>query len=265
MSEAVGARAAIAARWRSGGSASQPLVQLAALVAIGLVWQLGAEAAGTSILPGPAQTFPVFRDLVGSLKFLGPLGGSLQRTVIGFVVAFVIGVAYGIAAGRSRAFGRITSLVFQVLLFANTLVLILWGLAILGNTNTWSVVVVIAIAVFPNIAVYMRDVIRVMDADVLEMSDAYRTGVVQRVVDVYLPYLAPSMLAAARIGFSLSWKVDMLSEVFGFPSGVGYQIRQSYTGYNLPLVISWLLVFVVTLLLVEQLIRIVERRAIRWQ
>jgi NitT/TauT family transport system permease protein len=244
---------------------SHPLLQLSALVAIIVAWQLASDAAGQGILPGPATTLPVFLKLVSSGRFVDPLIGSFGRTLAGFVLSFAAGVAWGLAAGRSPRFDHITSLLFQVALFANTLVVILWGLAILGNTNPAAVVLITGIAVFPNIAVYMRDVVKTTDIEVLEMADAYRAGRLSRILDVYLPFIAPPMLACARIGFSLSWKIVLLSEVFGFPSGIGWAIRQAYTGYNLALVISWLVVFIITLLIVEQIIRLIELRTIRWQ
>jgi NitT/TauT family transport system permease protein len=82
---------------------------------------------------------------------------------------------------------------------------------------------------------------------------------------LYLPYLIPPMLAAARIGFSLSWKVILLSEVFGFPGGLGFQIRINYTVYDLTKLLAWLGIFVIALLVIEQLIRATERAVVRWR
>lgn len=241
------------------------LVQVTALAAIVGAWQLASLAAGVHILPGPLETVPVFVNLVRSGRFVVPLAGSLSRALTGFTLAFLLGVTYGIIAGRSRRFEHVSALVFQVALFFNTLVLILWGLAIMGNANYWAVVAVTALAVFPNVGVYTRGVIKTIDRDMLEMAEAYHASPRSRILDVYLPFLAPAILASARIAFSMSWKVVMLAEVFGFPSGIGWQIAQAYQGYNLAGLISWLVVFVITLLLAEQLLRVVERRAIRWR
>jgi NitT/TauT family transport system permease protein len=97
------------------------------------------------------------------------------------------------------------------------------------------------------------------------MADSFQVDTRQRIRDMYLPYLVPAMLAAARIGFSMSWKVIMLSEVFGFPGGLGFQIRINYTVYNLVQLLAWLAVFVIALLLIEQLLRETERTVVRWQ
>lgn len=75
----------------------------------------------------------------------------------------------------------------------------------------------------------------------------------------------PAGLAAGRIGFALAWKVAFLTEVFGFPGGLGWQVRNSYTIYDMTSLMAWLMLFVGSLLLVEQVIRQLERRFVTWQ
>jgi NitT/TauT family transport system permease protein len=72
------------------------------------------------------------------------------------------------------------------------------------------------------------------------------------------------MLAAGRIGFTLAWKVAFLSEIFGFPNGLGWQVRSSYQIYNVSALLGWLMLFILTLLAAEQLTRLVERRIVKW-
>lgn len=250
---------------RLGSRTATSLTHLAALVTVFGAWQLASIGAGGAVLPGPLDAAPVFARLLLSGDFIGPLWGSLARAGSAFVFAFLLGAAYGLAAGRSPSFEHVTRYVFQFALFANTLVLILWGLAILGHTNAIAVVVIGALAVFPTVGVYMRETIKAADADLVDMARAYRVGRRQRAIQIYLPFLAPAMLSIARIAFSQSWKVVMLAEVFGFPGGIGWEIRQAYTAYNLSAVIAWLAFFIIALLVVEQLIRFIDRRVITWR
>lgn len=241
-----------------------PLIQVAAFLTLLAVWQVLHLIVAKGVLPGPADSFPRFLDLVGSGKFIEPLWATLVRTLLGFAGGFLIGVTYGIAAGRSRLFRHATWLVFLVFLFFNSLVLIFWGLAIFGNTSNLAAAVITSIAVAPTIGVYMRDVALSMDDELLEMASAYRASRRRRAIDVYLPFLTPASLACARIGFSLAWKITLLAEVFGLPNGIGWQIEQSYSGYQIATVMAWLAVFIIMLLIVEQSIRVIERRVVRW-
>lgn len=239
-------------------------VQLLSIAALIGLWALVARFVSPGVLPTPSEILNHLTRLVATGDFVGPLIESLFRTTIGFVVGFIGGVAYGIAVAKSRWLRRSTSVLFNFLLFAPTLVIIFLSLVMMGP-GTLTVALIVGAVVGPNVAVYMRDVMGDIDLDLLAMADSFKVGTWRRVQDIYLPYLIPPMLAAARVGFSMSWKVVMLSEVFGFPGGLGFQIRISYTAYNLPLLLAWLTIFVIALLMVEQLIRSTERAVVRWQ
>lgn len=240
------------------------LVQLLSIVGLIGAYTLASTFVSPGVLPSPGEILAHLTRLVGTGDFLGPLAESLTRTAIGFVVGFVAGVAYGIAVAKTRWLRRSTSLLFNIVLFAPTLVIIFLALVMLGPNFT-TIALIVGVVVAPNVAVYMRDVMRDIDPDLLSMADSFKVSTRRRVQDIYLPYLVPPMLAAARVGFSMSWKVVMLSEVFGFPGGLGFEIRISYTAYNLALLLAWLSIFVVALLLIEQLIRSTERAIVKWQ
>ncbi|HYH92780.1 MAG TPA: ABC transporter permease subunit [Candidatus Saccharimonadales bacterium] len=240
------------------------LAQLASIVAVILVWGAMSAVIGSSILPGPVDVAPRFAELITTGAFLEPLLESLVRTGVGFVVGFVSGIALGIVIAKVRWFEVAFTPLLDVALFAPTLVVIFLGIAIIG-TQLLAVAIITGIAVAPNVAIYMRDVMRDFDPEMTAMADSYRAGRWQRVRDVYLPYLVPPMLAAARIGFSMAWKVVLLSEVFGFSGGLGFQIRINYGIYDLVSLLAWLCIFVIALLLIEQLIRSTEKTVVRWQ
>ncbi len=243
-------------------------IQVASMVGLLAIWELFSflvgEFAGTSIMPGPIDVAPRFFRLVASGEFIGPLLETLGRTGLGFLVAFVLGMAIGIASAKVIVVKAATGLTMNILLFAPTLVVIYLGTAMVGVGNI-TVAAVAGLLVAPNVSIYMRDVLSDFDPDLTAMADSYRVPTRQRVVDVYLPYLVPSMLAASRVAFSQAWKIVMLMEVFGQPGGLGYEIRSSYYIYDLQRMLSFLIVFVVALLVVEQGIRIAEHRLVKWQ
>lgn len=238
--------------------------QAASVLVLIAAWFVVAELVGTRILPGPLQVGPPLWDLVQSGDFVGPLTRSLIRVVLGFSLAFSIGLAYGIVAGASERIAYASSALMNVFLFAPTLVVIFLGIIMLGATDLTAVLVT-GFLVSPGIGVYIRSVVQALDRDVLQMADSYKIATIDRIKGIYLPYLIPPMLAATRTGISHAWKIVLLTEVFGLSGGVGFEIRQTYFIYNLPLLMSWLAVFIIVLLSLEQLLRAGERAVVRWQ
>lgn len=228
------------------------------------LWLATALAVGLNVLPGPFQVAESLWELLSSGRFLEPLGRSLGRVTLGFMLGFAVAVAYGIAAARSRRFDRATTLSSLVLLFSPTLVVIFAGILILG-TNNLAAVIIAGLLVFPELGVYIRDVMRDVDQDMISMADSFKVKRLDIVTGIYLPYLIPPMLAATRMGFAHAWKIVFLAEAFGLSGGLGFQVRQSYGIFDLSAVIAWLAIFITVVLVLEQFLRIIERRVVRWE
>jgi NitT/TauT family transport system permease protein len=246
-------------------------IQLASLVALVALWQAFASAiglfGGAHIVPGPIETAPEFFEIIQRGVFITPLVETLSRTAVGFVVAFTAGTSIGIATAQAPTFKSLSGISLNVLLFAPSLVLIYLGTSMIGvgGGGYVTIAVIAGLIVTPNVSIYMRDVMKDFDPDLASMSDSYRVPTKQRVLEVYIPYLIPPILAASRIAFSQSWKIVMLTEVFGLPGGLGFAIKSAYTMFDLDRMMSFLIVFIVALLVIEQGIRLAERRIVKWQ
>lgn len=238
--------------------------QVASLVFILVVWEIMARLVGLGdTYPPPSRVAPDFIDLFRDGDVWGPLLGTLQRTFSGFLVAFIVSIAYGILTHVSPRFDAYTRGLVGISLFAPTLIVIFLGMVMIGRTFA-AVVAVVSICIFAEIATYMRDAFRNFDDELVSMSRSYKVATRQRVSHMYLPFLVPPMLATSRIGFALAWKITFLCEVFGFPEGVGWEVRSSYRVYDMPMLLAWLAVFIVTLLVIEQCVRALERGVVKW-
>lgn len=239
-------------------------LQVLSLGLLLLAWLSLATVLDTEALPPPDLVAGVFWELVRNGEAFAPLFSTLQSTALGFAVGFMGGIAYGVLVHIFRRLGEILNGLFNVMLFMPTLILIFLGLVMFGHDNRLTVVLVIGFVVFPNVAVYVRDALGDVDDGVLAMARSYKVDTRQMVKDVYVPYLIPTMLGSGRIAFSLAWKVAFLTEVFGYPEGLGWRVRSAYTIYDMGTLIAWLSVFIVAILLIEQLTRMVERAVVRW-
>ena len=57
------------------------------------------------------------------------------------------------------------------------------------------------------------------------MAKAFGIGVVRRNREIVIPHLAPYIFTGVRFGFSIAWKVTVLTEVFSSSSGIGFEMR----------------------------------------
>ncbi len=236
---------------------------LSLVVALG-VWQLIALWLGANLVPGPVKVLPIVWDLIKTGDFIGPLTVSLQRVAVGFGVAFLFGMIYGIATSRSQTVRTLVTPLATVVMSTTSLVIIFIVLLAIGRTQ-FSMTLIVALIVFGFIGTPIRDALSGIDEELLVMAESFKSGPISRLLDVYIPYLIPALLATSRIGFNLAWKIVILAEIFGFGTGIGRKISLAYFTFDLSKMLAWLVIFLIVIILIEQVLREYERRTGKWR
>ncbi len=229
------------------------LARLLSLAVLLVLWQGLSAYADTRTLPAPSAVLAfVLREAeTGALLF--NVGVTLARVGISFVIAMSLGVLLGIALGRSKLADRLLDTPLLVVLNTPALVVTVLAYVWLGLTET-AAIVAVAINKLPNIAVIMREGARGLDPGLEEMARTYRFDRRTWVGHVLLPQLQPFMVAAARSGISLAWKIVLVVELLGRPNGVGFAINYYFTLFDVTAVIGYSLVFMSVMLAFDALI-----------
>ena len=98
------------------------------------------------------------------------------------------------------------------------------------------------------------------------MAKSFGVGVLKRNRHIVLPHLAPFIFTGVRFGFSIAWKVTVLTEVFSSSSGIGFEMRTATQLFRLPEFLTWILAFYVLALFLEKVVlEAIERRFFGWR
>jgi NitT/TauT family transport system permease protein len=118
----------------------------------------------------------------------------------------------------------------------------------------------------PYVAVNIWGGVKDVEKDLVDMGRAFDVSKRRIIKNIYIPSLLPFVFAAIRIGFSVSWKLVVLAEVFGSSEGIGYMIFYWYQMFDMELVLAWVLLFAFIMFFVEYgIIRRWERRLFSWR
>lgn len=228
-------------------------------------WQLASgRLMDETLLPGPIQVLETFGKLWQSGEVPGAFADTLTRIAIGFTIAFFIGTAVGVLMQNKFLFGFFRDAVTVGVTTPG----LIWALitAIIFGNRPWGPVIAIVLTTFALISVNVAEGVKALPRDLLDMAKSFGVGVIKRNRQIVLPHLAPYIFTGVRFGFSIAWKVTVLTEVFSASSGIGFEMRVATQLFRLPEFLTWILAFYVLALFLEKgVLEVIERHSFRWR
>lgn len=246
--------------------ARSPLWPLAlSLGALLVFWQLVSMLAEVRALPPPLEVFRVLVAALADGELLYHLAITMGRVVASFLLAMLVGVPIGIVMGRSKPVDRFFD--GWLILFLNlpALVTIILFYVWFGLVEA-AAIGAVAVNKIPNTVVTLREGARALDRDYLDMAEAFRLGRYKRLRYVVMPQLYPFLVAAARSGFALIWKIVLVVELLGRSNGVGFQLNLFFQLFDVASILAYTIAFVAVVHVIELgLLQPLERRVSRWR
>ena len=235
------------------------------ILALLVLWEVLAVALESRALPPPFAVAQVLAAGVGDGEIPYHVGITLARVAASFILAMVIGVAIGIAMGRSRTFDRLFDSWLILFLNVPALVTIILCYVWFGLIEA-AAIAAVAVNKIPNVVVTVREGARALDRDYIEMAQSFRLGRDKVLRHIVLPQLFPFLVAAARSGLSLIWKIVLVVELLGRSNGVGFQLYVFFQLFDVASILAYTLAFVAVVQVIElTILQPLERRANRWR
>jgi NitT/TauT family transport system permease protein len=230
-----------------------------------VIWQVLAMVFPGRLFPTPVAVAVELWDLTLHGKLLADLAKTLLRVTIAFVIAMAIGVTLGIALGRVRWADRLFSTWVVVGLNLPAIVIAIALYIWLGLTET-ALITAVVVNKVPLVIVTIREGVRSFSRDYDELAAAFRMPFARRLRLIFVPQLMPFVLAAARTGLSLIWKIVLVFEVLGSDGGVGFRVSVFFQFFDITGLLAYTTAFILVVLAFEYLImRPIERRVLRWR
>ena len=219
----------------------------------------------TQSLPPPMAVFERLVSEAASGKLVYHLGVTLARVLASFTLAMTIGVAAGVAMGKSRIADALGDPWLVLLLNLPALVIVVLAYVWVG-LNEVAAIGAVALNKIPNAVVTVREGARALDPQLDEMSAVFRLPAGARLRHVLAPQLMPYIVAAARSGLSLVWKIVLVVELMGRSNGVGFQINVAFQLFDMTLLLAYAAPFVLVMLAMETFgLQPFERYVSRWR
>ena len=242
-----------------------PWLRSFSLLGFVAIWQVASWVAASDLLPAPTAVLVRMWEHARSGELGYHLQITLARVAVSFTIAMAVGTAIGILMGRSHRLDMSLDGVLILGLNIPALVTIILCYLWFGLTEV-AAVLAVAVNKIPTVVVTVREGAKAVDRELMEVAKVYRVRKLTTLFKVYLPQLYPYLMAAARSGLALIWKIVLVVELLGRSNGVGFQLNVFFQFFDIESILAYTLAFAAVILVVEAAgLRPLERRLNRWR
>ena len=230
------------------------------------VWYLVARFVFTpQQLPQPHVVATEAWDVLTTRDFSTNIQASILRVAAGFLLALVLSIGLGLLIAYSTWWRRLLNSLMLFIVSVPTVSFAILSLIVLGISPLGPIINAMLVAT-PYITMNLAQGLTGVDRRLIVMSESFGRTRGQIITGILVPSSLLSILGGARLAFAVAWRMALLTEVFASSEGIGFQIRRSFESYDIRGMLAWAVLFIIIMLLIENLIfRQIERRLSRWR
>lgn len=235
------------------------------ILIIFILWQTFALLLNTDTFPSAIDVFKSLFFHLNEGELLYHLTITLTRVVITFFIAMAIGILFGILMGSYKRIDNALDTLLIIGLNIPALVTIILCYIWFGLTDAAALLAVVLNKV-PTVIVTVREGARTVEQKYMQIAQIYKVSKIDTLNKIYLPQIYPYIMASARTGLSLIWKIVLVVELLGRSSGIGFQLSMLFQFFDITSIMAYSLAFIIVILLIETyILRPLEKKANKWR
>jgi NitT/TauT family transport system permease protein len=204
----------------------------AGMLAVAAVAVLGWAAAATTRAVGtPHETVGVLVDGFAAGWIWPHAQATFAAVIAGFLLAVTAGIAVGVWLGRDPYWRAVLEPVVMAVYSVPKITLYPVFILFLGLSHESRVAMAFIHAVFPVLLGVMTGVLEI-DPVLVKLRRSLRLSRLQALAKIYVPAVAPALVAGARMGFSLAIIGVVLAELVGSREGLGRLVMDAYGQFD---------------------------------
>lgn len=221
-------------------------------------WFKRAFSVPSYILPSPVEVAASLIEMAGSGQLFDSEVASLFRVTWGFYLAVATAVPMGLMMGRIRVVRDVLNPFIQFLRPISPLAWIPMALMWFGIGDRPAIFLIYLSVFFPMVVFTVSGVAGIK-ATYLRVAENFGLKGLDLYMKVILPGALPDILVGLRITLGTAWLVIVAAEMIAVKSGLGYLIIDARNSLRMDKVVAGMLVIGLTGLILDYMIRFLER------
>jgi len=252
--------------WLRNWRTPEVLLRLLSPIVLLLAWELASELGliPQRIIAAPSQIGGTLWAMIVSGELGKHLLVSLQRALLGLSIGVSIGVVAALITGLSKRGEVILDSPMQMLRTIPSLALVPLFILWFGIGEFTKIALIVTGTTFP---VYLNlfSGIRNIDPKLIEAANTLGLNRRELIWHVILPGSLPAFFVGLRYSLGISWLALVFVEQINTTAGIGFLASDARDFMRTDVIVICLLIYSVLGLLIDGLIRTLERFALAWR
>lgn len=226
------------------------------------IWWLLALAVQSPALPTPLATVPALLSQFSTI--MPQFWISLERILLAMLIGTLLGAPIGLVLGRSKRADTILGPALYIL-YPLPKIVLLPILFVLFGIGGEAKVILIAIAVFFQMMVTMRDAARAIPETAVESMRTLGANRMRVFVHLILPATTPALFTALRITTGTAVAILFIAESMAGSTGLGYFIMHSWSLLEYTQMFAGIIAMALMGVIIYEAFDIAEQRFSKWK
>ncbi|MBK5251937.1 MAG: ABC transporter permease [Peptostreptococcaceae bacterium] len=229
------------------------------------IWQMISGLISSEIIfPSPFSVFKGIGFIVRDDYFWISVLSTVKRGLLGILISMLAGCALGVFAGLKKG-GRVFLRPY-VSLIRTTPVVVLILIALIWMSADFVPVFISFLISFPIIYTNTVQGMLNVDKSLVDMAKVYRVSKSRILREIYLPSISSYLTAGVSTAMGIGWKAVIAAEILSQPKySIGTRLIEAKIYLEIDRVFAWALVAVALSFIFDNLVRIVEKRTVKWK
>jgi sulfonate transport system permease protein len=252
--------------WLHNWRTPEVFLRLLSPIALLFLWELASQLGliPQRIIAAPSQIGGTLWAMIVSGELGKHLLVSLQRALLGLSIGVSVGVVAALITGLSKRGEVILDSPMQMLRTIPSLALVPLFILWFGIGEFTKIALIVTGTTFP---VYLNLFagIRNIDPKLIEAANTLGLNRRELIWHVILPGSLPSFFVGLRYSLGISWLALVFVEQINTTAGIGFLASDARDFMRTDVIVICLLIYSVLGLLIDGLIRTLERFALAWR
>ena len=246
-------------RWRP------VLLGVLGVLAFLALWEAASRFAwvNPTYVPAATETLAALGRYLGDRYYWGVVGDTMITWAVGMLIATVAGVVLGTIIGLSPFLRRYTRTTIEFLRPIPSVAIIPIAVVLFGVTREASLVIVV-FATFWQILIQVLYGVADIDPVARDTQRSFGIGPGRRFLFLVFPTALPYLMTGIRLGATVAIILTVTGELLIGARGIGWLLLQRSSAGDYAGVYALVLTAGVLALILNLIIRVIERRLLAW-